>query len=130
MIDKFHFEITERQLPSGTTEKVPVYLGDYGEELPETEALSGVVDIIGVTLGQEGYLTLGQLVTEVEQILDPSDQKNGLIIEDEERASTVRITASETVLSLNNKGERVLSSELVLSALRNWNESKAARSHS
>jgi hypothetical protein len=122
MVSQGHFELNQHESPDGNAQGLPIYLGSEGERLPETDSLLDVVKIVNETIGREGYLTLGQLVDEVGQILASNETVDGILIEDEEDLSTVRISQQETTVSVRGKSVKKISSGLVFDALYKWFE--------
>jgi hypothetical protein len=120
MAPKGHFENRSLRLLDGQSGVVPIYLSSHGEPLPESSALIKAVQIIGSTLGREGYLDLDQLVDEMGRILTSPDQKDGIIIEDEGGIGSVLITAEKTTVSERGVGEHEIANDLVFDMLYTW----------
>jgi hypothetical protein len=122
MNNKGHFELAEHQIANDIVKPLPVYVGDKGEILPEAESLLEAVKIISETFEKEGHITLNQLIDEVGQLLSDPEQKDGILIENEESISSVRITREKTTVRVLNSGIKELPSELVFDALYVWTE--------
>ncbi len=123
MTSSGHFELSQSRLPDGHVKALPVYKGRRGELLPETGSLQAAIEIIDRNLGREDFPTLEELVNRVGQIISSDQKIDGILIEDEEDLSSVKINRKRTTVSLREKGVTKIPSGLVFDALYVWSES-------
>jgi len=115
-----HFELARNRQPGLSSEMVPVYVDERGEQLAESVAILEAVGVIESTLGKEGFMDLTEIVDHVGELLTSTEKKEGLLIEDEDTRSTVKITKSKTTITVRGKGTKVLPSGLMFDALYLW----------
>ncbi|MEI9913810.1 MAG: hypothetical protein WDN66_02285 [Candidatus Saccharibacteria bacterium] len=118
-----HFELARNRQSGLASEMVPVYVNESGEQLEESTAILEAIAVIESTLGKEGFMDLGEIVDHVGELLTAKQKKEGLLIEDEDTRSTVKITKSKTSITVRGKGTQVLPSGLMFDALYLWKES-------
>src|SRR5665213_2615454 len=120
MADIGHFEKQEHRLSDGSTNVVPVYVGEGGRPLPESAVLLKAAEVVISTIARDGSLTVEELADSVGRLLVNPDQKRGIIIEDEDSVSSVKITPRETVVSAKGIGHRMIPTGLIFDMLFIW----------
>lgn len=117
-----HFELVRSNRLNVAYDYLPILVDENGRSLPETKLLLHVADIVGSTLNREGFMSLVEIVDEVGSILTNPNKKEGLLIEDEESASSVNIVRNKSKIKLAGSGVFEISTELLFNTLYQWNE--------
>lgn len=125
-MDAYTFEIQRQQMIDGSWAEVPVCYGTDRQILPETRSLLAAAAIIGPTLQDADMESLGDLLEDVDEVLDGTTD-TGIIIEDAYSAGSVNITPEVTQVEIRETGVDTVPSQAVHDMFHAWIEHKHGR---